>query len=46
MTPITVQLLEAAVLVGGSTDDEGISAVRELSPTAAIVLIDRAGQPL
>jgi hypothetical protein len=38
--------LEAAVLVSASTDDPGIAAVRELSPTAVIILTDHAGNPL
>ncbi|BBX52991.1 MULTISPECIES: cytidine deaminase [Mycobacteriaceae] len=38
--------LEAAVLVGGGADDPGVAAVREMAPAAAVIVTDRAGQPL
>jgi hypothetical protein len=36
----------SAMLVGGSVDDPGMAAVRELSPTAVVIVTDSVGSPL
>ncbi|CAM4381429.1 hypothetical protein MB901379_03260 [Mycobacterium basiliense] len=38
--------LEAALLVAGPVNDPGIAALRELSPTAAVIRTDGSGNPL
>lgn len=35
--------LEAAALVAGSADDAGVAALRELSPTAVVIITDSDG---
>jgi hypothetical protein len=36
--------LEAAVVLGGDTDGEGVAAVREIAPEAAIHFADGSGE--
>ena len=46
LSALNLTALQAAVLVGGSSEDPGIGAVAELSPTATVIVTDRAGKPV